>query len=1652
MKKKVFIGRKKEIEQLEKALTETTKGNGKLILIKGSAGAGKSGIVQEFLTQHRQSKNVLIGVSECNDKENLNAYAPFKDILIQLNTNSEKKDTQNKFKKFISEAGTSWIELIPIIGSYAKVGVETYEAYKKTYDTKTTSKVESENDIYRIFENEFKRLATDKTVIIFIDDLQWSDASSLNLLFALGKLVRSTPIKLLIIGSYRPNEIKVGRTKLSKTGNLVTIRHPFADKLNELRNYCKTENHIVNNNWFKEIKLQPFTKIETENLINQKFTSNSFDNNFIDKIYKLTNGHPLYANEILNYLLRNSIIENIDGVYSAKHFELNDLPVSLNGVISEKVERLNENLKMVLTCASVNGEEFSAKIIEKILKIDELNLLTYLEELTQKHSLLVEGEPIRIKNMLFELYSFSQTLVHKFLYENMDNARRRLLHRRIAATIKELYGDDLIETSKEVKQKFNYHNQIGLGLLPSAINSIDENEQEKEDTLEKPKATLFLEAAESEIQNAEDSFKIYAVIECYDFIDKALAFLSKVNDDNLEKQILKFEAILLKSKVLQWQGHYQKSLEVAKVLIELSKKIPNKKFNAEANLASGMAKSKLGYGKEAIAFFNNSIAYYITTNNTCSLWKSYYESAKTKIDIAAYNKALDLLKKALVLSEKIDDISIKGRTLLSIGECSSKKWLDDAVVMKYFNEALEIFKNSKDDYWIGQTYSKIGLEYNSKSKYNLAEEFLIKALIIAKEQNDTVNISNYNNNLALIYSGKNEYDLAIEYYNKTLAIDQMLDDKPMIAKSIRNIGTVYVDKEEYQTAIQYFNEALDTIKDLNNPAELASSYYLFANAYDSMQKKEEAIEYYQKAIEINLTINDTASLSGNYYMLGNIYYNYKDYEMASNYLLKALKLLLEIGNILFISAANNLLGLIEKAKGNYKLAIEYFNTALKDFKDLNNIYSIADVEDSLGSVYSCLNDYDNSIIHFKEAVIYAERNNDKSQLSYIYKNIASEYYNNNDYQNSITYYKEAIAINTELNKENELVNNYKYLGFSYYYSSQYQLAIEAYLKELQLNLKFQEIEDIANCFFNLGLANYFIDLNEKALEYNLKALDYFKKLDYKLDQSRVYKNIGNCYQYLDNPDLVIENYEKAIAIAEQLNEKEHLSNLFSVFGNYYYLLKNYKNSIDLYKKATILGIELNLKEELAIDFKFLGFNYFFSDENELAIASFKKQLELELELNDVQSLSDCYDNLGLAYYWNNQYNDSIENYKKALNIRKNSEEANENIEKTYFNLSRSYHFNKQFEEAINYQIKALELTNVKFGENSPEVDNINFAMAQTYYFANLIDLAKKALHLSIEFRKKHYGDNSDELNEALEFYNNFIIKQTETTIEGKSAPTQGTSIDSNNSSTIEQELTLLTGYGDSNYDNQQYDDALNNYLNALDFINKLSDGTLKKEELAIIHYKLGMTYKCLKNFKIARGCFITSTNGFLKNYGPKNAYTARSYSYLGDIYYYLNEYKNAINCHSEALKSFSSIEDSVMSTWSHHDLGEDYYWDDNYEKSIHHFKACLNLRIQQNGNEDKEVATTYYKIGRSYYWNEQYQLAILNQTKAYEIRKKLCGENAPETDEARYELGKEYYFANLVEVSKDYLFQTLNFRKEYFGDESPQYKSVNNWIEKYINS
>jgi len=1180
--KHVFIGREKELETLHNAYKEATTGKGKLVLVSGNTGLGKSALIKTFFSQIEKDENTISGFSECTDMEDQNPYAPIKNLFIELHARAySKKITTEKLKELMAEAGPAWIGAIPGIGGLLSAATTSFQSWRKIFSkNKNKPIIENENDVFRIFENEFRRLAKKKTLVVCIDDLQWADTSSLNVLYKMGRLLRNNPFKILIIGSYRPNDIELGRKKDTEDG-LVTVPHPFTDKLNELRNYTKKQIHEeLNPNWFNEIELEAFTKTEFEEYASVIFPNNNFSKSFLTTIYELTDGDPLFVAEILEQLYLNHSIELIEGVYSAKNVHVDELPKSVSASISQKVGRLNEALKDVLTYASVSGETFMVDIIEEIVDINRFKLLKHLKNLDKTHNLVIEEEPLSINGKQFNRYQFSRSLVQKYIYKTLlSSAEKRELHQFISKILLSIYGEKEINDNQNIKDKYLLHKQIGSGLLNSddySINTFSDNQPNET----KPKIEEYITAAKEALQKAKESYEQFAMDESLDFVDKTLAFLSKIEGSNGDTPLLRFHALLWRNKSLQWQGHYQQAFDTAEEASKMATQIQNEEYIAQANLALGVAKSSLGYGKDALEYFTRSIAYYETTDNHASLWKAYQVAGKANNERDSYDEAIVFFEKALVISEKITDPIIKGRTLLELGKSYSSK-LQENDAIDYFEQALNIFEENKNKYWIGQAYNKIGLEFRSQSDTASALEFIEKALLIAQKQNDLVNISNRTNNIALTYEGDGDFEKSIEYYKQCLDIDKQLDNKPMIAKSMNNIGGVYASMGDFEMAMDYLDKSHEIIKSINNPRELSSSYFTLSQAFTAMNDYKKAAEYILKAIEISVENKNIASSALYYSVLADLYEtNIGNKDLALQYFRNSLELFIEVGNDKYVDYTNDRLSSLNKVE-NTEIAVDHAGSAAPDDKQ---------------SVKSDTDKLEKSIIKDLED----------------YFSAGYEHFEKGAYPEAIKNYNKALESLTFLPDDDaskkSKANIYFQLGQTNKYARDNDAAIENYINSYNYYVKLSEVnkDDVGMVCLFLGDVYYFKNDYKNAIENHKEALELLNKPDGSNNDKLAWANfnLGNDYHWNKNYEEAIIHYRKSLKIKTEIlgNEHKEVANCYVQIGKSYFekgdklsAIQNLKNAFEINKN--LYGEKSREADEVMV---ILGQAYYYSERKEEA--------------------------------------------------------------------------------------------------------------------------------------------------------------------------------------------------------------------------------------------------------------------------------------------------------------------------------------------------------------------------------------------------------------------------------------------------------------------
>jgi tetratricopeptide (TPR) repeat protein len=1256
MENSVFIGREDELKQLQAIYNEASTGLGKMVLIQGNPGIGKSGLVRQFISLLEEKEQIFAAISECNDKEGLNPYSPFKDILLKLNSlaipgsKENKAQTMNKLKKFLLEAGTKWVGLVPVVGSIAQAGIETYQTYQSTFGEKNESLVQSEDDIYRIFENEFRRLAKNTTVVIFLDDLQWADSSSLNLLFMLGKSIRENPFKILIIGTYRQFDIEAGKFKIAENGDNIKVRHPLADKLSELRNYTKQESHIKRQDkWFYEMAMQAFTEKEVGDLIRKRFPKNMFVNSFYADIYKLTDGHPLYLVEILNYLVQNGNMKKLpDGTFQVEQLNLSGLPVSVQAIINEKVERLGDELRKVLSYASVSGEEFAVPVIEKILKIDELDLLDYLEELSKKHGLLAANDPVHVKNMLFELYRFTQTLVHRYIYENLDGARRRALHRKMAEIMKNLYGDE-IEKNNELKNKYSLHTQIGNGLIDGITLQLTDLKAEQGDSTSFSNQAV-IDAAQSEIIAARESLEQYAAFECLDRVNKALGFLSGIKEKDRQTETLRFEAYHQRNKAQQWQGHYDDAYTTAQEMLKLSIFLNDKQYIALSNKALGNAVHFLGRYDEAIVYFNKALDIYKPAGNLEMIIDCLNDIAYTKEMQSFHEQAIEYLKESTEYCKKLASDQKTGQTLYQLA-ANFRKRGEHQTAAKLFNQALELVEKIGDRKQIGLIYNNIGLNLHALGEFNKAMEYIRKALEIAEQQNDRINIGNRLNNIGLNFELSGNLDGALEYYKKALEIDASINDRPKMAISMNNVGTVYASLEKFDKAYEFFNKSMEIYQSLNDLPGLSTTLSFIGQTMNQEGRVNEGIECLQKAIAYDLEIGDKINLASNLVGLGNIYYNNQQYEQAEDYYNRALEIFLPLEDSLSIALIHNNLGGIAHAREHYENSLEHYQYALQFYETTDDELNIAMMVVNMATVYDELRQYDIALENYQKAAAIYRKHKRLPELARQYQRIGINYYNKEDYDEAIAAFEQSNDIFLAEEDHYQVAFNFRDMADAYRKKGNLEDAELKYHKAIKHFSAANDDYQVAHVWLNIAWLHEDTKDRKKSIPCFQKALDIMMLLNETEKVAEINNHLGFSYNSLKDYKKAEQHYSQALHLAKQIKANWYIAKAYKGLASIFYANSNYPKSQEYLKLALEIFEQFEDKFELADTYYELGTCllvweqfHFHIDET---LDCFNKSFDLFMDMEDYFNSAYSLYSIGSVYLEINQFKSAYNYLTKA---------------------------------------------------------------------------------------------------------------------------------------------------------------------------------------------------------------------------------------------------------------------------------------------------------------------------------------------------------------------------------------------------------------------
>jgi tetratricopeptide (TPR) repeat protein/predicted Ser/Thr protein kinase len=400
------FGREKELGKLAELLSCAMQGNGRVVLVSGEPGIGKTALTRMFV--HRAKKknaDLVLARGACVEQYGAGeAYLPFLDVLGSL----LQSPGRERVVALLRRHAPTWCLQFPAVFSSGAMDQMLRDATGATKDR-----------MLRELGDALAVLTAETPVLLVLEDMHWTDPASVDMLRHLAE--RAHGQRLLLVVTARPEDIERNNPTLKK---------------------CYTEMRA--RGVCEEIALQVLRVQDVAAYLDAYFAPNEFPAELASVIHGKSEGHPLFATGAIQILAERGIIVRTDGAWKLKQpleqIEL-DVPVSVRSMIEKKVGLLSDAQRQALQYASIEGEVFTSTVLAVLLEADELDLEERLDVLGRLHRLIhAEGEEELPDGSVATIYRFTHALYQNFLYDQLLSKRRVLLHRRVGETLERVYA------------------------------------------------------------------------------------------------------------------------------------------------------------------------------------------------------------------------------------------------------------------------------------------------------------------------------------------------------------------------------------------------------------------------------------------------------------------------------------------------------------------------------------------------------------------------------------------------------------------------------------------------------------------------------------------------------------------------------------------------------------------------------------------------------------------------------------------------------------------------------------------------------------------------------------------------------------------------------------------------------------------------------------------------------------------------------------------------------------------------------------------------------------------------------------------------------------------------------------------------------------
>jgi adenylate cyclase len=798
-----MVGREAELQQIAEKLELAAEGKSQVIGIVAEAGLGKSRLVAEVARAARQQGFAGYG-GACQLDAISTPYHVWKSIW-QAFFNVDPEMPLPQLLRHLEgeiEARAPWrVAAVPLLNVLLGVNIPENE-FTRLLEPKTR-----QSALHALLEDCLKAAAQVEPMLIVIEDLNWIDALSHDLLEQLAKATASLPICFAL--AYRPPQ-------------LARLAAPRLESLPQ----------------FTRIELQSLTASEAEQAIRAKLAQlyplrdGDLPDGLAEALMARAQGNPFYLEELLNYIHDRGL--------DPTELDRIELPDSLHTLILSRIDQLSEREKSTLRAAGIIGRLFPANWLMGYYP--ELGAIPQVKESLEQLDRL-DITPLESPEPELT-YLFKHIVTHEVTYESLPFATRAQLHERLAAYLERVYAEvapletlafhyghsnntakqiEYLRRAGEAAQK-NFAGDAALEFYGALLPLLSNDPEKLDIHLQRGQALELL----GQWDEAESDYRAALELAHDNAAQKAVAQLAlgKLNSLRGEYEVAlnwlvqareiqlafndspELTKTLIETGVVLWrQGNYVEARERLNEGLAAAQEMDDTVSVSLALHNLGNLAASQGDYAAAQALFERSLGLRRELGDKGGITNSLRNLGLVTLNLGAHTTGRALLKESLNLAREMGDKQSISGALNNLGVVALRQG-DYATAQALYEESLNLRLQMGEKRGIAVSLNNLGLVAGYQGDYAAARALYEESLSLRREMGDKQGINSLLHNLAVVAFLQGDYTVARALHEECLSLRRELGEKRGVAESLNNLGYVNLAQEDTNRAFVLFVESL----------------------------------------------------------------------------------------------------------------------------------------------------------------------------------------------------------------------------------------------------------------------------------------------------------------------------------------------------------------------------------------------------------------------------------------------------------------------------------------------------------------------------------------------------------------------------------------------------------------------------------------------------------------------------------------------------------------------------------------------------------------------------------------------------------------------------------------------------------------------------